>query len=304
MISVVRSDAMSVRDSLDVHVRGVTKRYGIRPVLRSASLHVRPGEALGLIGSNGAGKTTLLRILLGLVHPDSGEVTIGGLDVGGALGRHTIAYFGGVTALPPSVRVATWSRFFRFPRSSDLNVTHAQARIGRLSRGQRRLLGLRTAIGSREPGLIILDEPWEGLDLGAAGWLNQRLQHLSSLGATIITSSPSPLRPGYGVHALCGAAWGTDRRARSTRRPRRQTDQLPAGPVRSSHLHGWSIVTTPTLVAVLAVATIPAPSPARGVHLEHGPLEQDPHRSSVTLHIADTLLSCEDWTVEVLVPAL
>ena len=63
-------------------------------------------------------------------------------------------------------------------------------------------------------------------------------------------------------------------------------------------------MTTPTLVAVLAVATIPAPSPARGVHLEHGPLEQDPHRSSVTLHIADTILSCEDWTVEVLVPAL
>ena len=180
---------MPDRNGLDVHGRGITKRYGNRPVLRSASLHVTPGEALGLIGSNGAGKTTLLRILLGLVHPDRGEVTIGGLDVGGALGRHTIAYFGGVTALPPSVRVATWSRFFRFSRSSDLDVTLAQTRIGRLSRGQRQLLGLRTAIGSREPGLIILDEPWEGLDLGAAGWLNQRLQHLSSLGATVITSS-------------------------------------------------------------------------------------------------------------------
>ena len=62
---------------------------------------------------------------------------------------------------------------------------------------------------------------------------------------------------------------------------------------------------TPTVVAALAVAfTSPAPSPARGVHLERGPLEQDPLRSSVTLHIADTLLSCEGWTVEVLVPGL
>ena len=175
------------REHVEVTACNVSKRYGGEAVLTSASLHVAPGETLGLLGANGAGKTTLLRVLLACVNPDSGAVGINGLDPAVAVRRYDIAYFGGAHQLPATVRVSKWSRYFGLPR--NYGTAQDRQRIGRLSRGQRQFLGLRTAIGFREPQLVILDEPWDGLDLRAVRWLNQRLRVLVKLGATIIVSS-------------------------------------------------------------------------------------------------------------------
>jgi ABC-2 type transport system ATP-binding protein len=163
----------------------VVKRFKGQTVLREVSLQAGPHEVVGLIGANGSGKTTLLRVLLGLVYADSGTVTFKGLPMARALRRYGVRYFGGGSGLPREMTVGAWVSLIGGPRS----LTRDGTRIGRLSRGQRQLVGLQAVLERPDAALIVLDEPWEGLDPAGAGWLSDRLSALRTTGATTIVSS-------------------------------------------------------------------------------------------------------------------
>jgi ABC-2 type transport system ATP-binding protein len=158
-----------------LELAAVSKTFGTHRVLNQVSLRVGAGEAVGLIGGNGAGKTTLLRMAAGLVRPDGGCVRYGAA-------RPALRYFGGEMTLPPDVRVRRWASLFG--RQMD-----DRRRIGELSRGSRQFVGLRLVLAGGDVDLLLLDEPWEGLDPAGSDWLTDRLRRWREQGAALLISS-------------------------------------------------------------------------------------------------------------------
>jgi ABC-type multidrug transport system ATPase subunit len=165
-------------------VRELTLRYGRRLVLANVSFDLGAGQCLGVIGNNGAGKTTLLRSLIGCLTPTTGEIRINGLLPRDALRRTAVAYFAGEATLPGFARASRWSAL----GAGDV-ITVDRRPLRALSRGTRQLVGLRTALGRHPLGLVILDEPWEGLDGDASRWLTVTLEGKRDRGASLVVSS-------------------------------------------------------------------------------------------------------------------
>ncbi len=158
----------------------VSKRYGRHWALRHVSLVTGPGEIVGLVGANGAGKTTLLRIAARLVRACSGSVETTSGENG------CVRYFAGERTLPPELAVKRWRALWGLDRDSPARAR----RIGALSRGMRQQLGLETVLARLGSGaLVLLDEPWEGLDPDAAKWLSGRLLDVRSASGSVIVSS-------------------------------------------------------------------------------------------------------------------
>lgn len=172
-----------------LELAAVTKAFGRHTVLNQAWLQVRAGEAVGLIGANGAGKTTLLRIAAGLVRPDGGSVRWAPMQ-DSAPAR--IRYYGGEVTLPPSMPARRWGAMFGEPIDD-------RRRIGRLSRGSRQTLGLRVLLAGDDADLLLLDEPWEGLDPDGSAWLIDTVRRWRSRGAAILISSHRL----YDLDAVC-----------------------------------------------------------------------------------------------------
>ena len=168
-----------------ISLHAVSKSYGRIRVLQKVMLGVDPGAVIGLIGANGSGKTTLLRILLGLVRADEGRITVGGLLPSLALSKHRVGYFSGGATLPNEVRVRRWAGLFG---TAD-HTTGDARRFRALSRGQRQLVGLRVALARPDLDLVVLDEPWEGLDPSGSRWLSDTLLAKRQQGTTAIVSS-------------------------------------------------------------------------------------------------------------------
>ena len=158
-----------------LELAAVSKAFGPHRVLNQVWLQVRGCEAVGLIGSNGAGKTTMMRIAAGLIRPDSGCVRW-------ADERPALRYFGGEMTLPPDVSVRGWASLFG-QRMDD------RRRIGQLSRGNRQLLGLRLVLAGDDADILLLDEPWEGLDPNGSEWLTETLRRWRDEGAAVLISS-------------------------------------------------------------------------------------------------------------------
>lgn len=194
--------------------------YRGQPVLNGASLALRPGEVVSLLGANGAGKSTLLRILLGLLTPRAGRVTLAGRPLSTwprrELARH-VAYVPQMHATPFPYTVRQIVALGRLPASGlfaalsgeDRDaVEHAIARlaIGRLadkpyteiSGGERQLALIARAIaqGSR---LLVMDEPATGLDYGNQIGLLDLLQSLAVDGYGILKTTHHP------DHVLAGS---------------------------------------------------------------------------------------------------
>ena len=164
-------------------VHDVSKRYGRLTVLDGVTFSVRAGEIVGLAGANGAGKTTLLRLLVGLVRPDRGLVTLGSRSLEAGLRAVGVSYFAGEASAPPAVRVSRWARLMGVAGGTD------RRRFRTLSKGTRQREGLRIALERRRCRLFVLDEPWASLDPDAAAWLTSTLQILRRDGAGILVSS-------------------------------------------------------------------------------------------------------------------
>jgi ABC-2 type transport system ATP-binding protein len=177
---------------LAVSVRNLSVQYGRRLALHDVSFDLAAGQAAGVIGPNGSGKTTLLRTIAGCLTPRSGEIRINGLTPRDALARTGVAYFAGDATLPGAVRAARWGSL-----GNGDTVTHDRRPLRALSRGTRQLLGLRTALGRQPLGLVVLDEPWEGLDPDAGRWLTTIIETKRDRGAAVVLSS-------HRLHDLAG----------------------------------------------------------------------------------------------------
>jgi ABC-2 type transport system ATP-binding protein len=170
-----------------VAVRDLALSYRRREVLASVSFDVEAGQCLGVLGPNGAGKTTLLRSLIGCLTPVVGEIRVDGRLPREALRHSPVAYFSGEATLPAFVRASRWGTL-----GTGDTVTADRRPLRALSRGTRQMIGLRTSLGRPDLAVIILDEPWEGLDADASRWLTQTLQMKRDLGAALIISSHRP----------------------------------------------------------------------------------------------------------------
>jgi heme exporter protein A len=186
-----------------VEVRDVSRQFGRRRALRNVSIECRAGEIVGLFGPNGAGKSTLLGVLSTLVRPSSGEVRYGDRgahDGGDELRRHigvvghdlflygdltareNLEFFGGlyrVERLPQTVTKALASA-----RLSD----RSDDRVSSFSRGLRQRLALERALLHR-PRLVLLDEPFTGLDDTSTAGLSDRLRSLRADGAIVVMAT-------------------------------------------------------------------------------------------------------------------
>lgn len=186
-----------------VRLEGVTKRFGHVWALRGIELELRRGRCLSIFGPNGAGKTTLLKILATLTRPSAGTVTIAGYNAVreaekvrpllGVLGHRTFLY-GHLTA---SENLQFYGRMFGVPRCAERVLEmihavgledHARQLVRTYSRGMQQRLAIARAL-LHQPPLLLLDEPYTGLDQQATARLQQLLQQLRAAEHTIILST-------------------------------------------------------------------------------------------------------------------
>jgi ABC-2 type transport system ATP-binding protein len=160
---------------------GLRKRYGKQVAVEDVSLEVGRGQIVGLLGPNGAGKTSVIKMLLGLVHPDAGEVMLLGQPGSDPSSRAKVGYlpelFRYQPWLTPTEVLALHVRLSGFDiapkdRRSALDLVglseRADDRLGGFSKGMQQRLGLAVALVAR-PQLVVLDEPTSALDpLGRA----------------------------------------------------------------------------------------------------------------------------------------
>ncbi len=187
-------------DFAEVSVREVSRNYGRRRALTRVSLTCRGGEVLGLLGPNGAGKSTLLSILATLLAPSAGDVRYGTTstaEAGPAL-RACLGLLSHDLHLYPELTAAENLRFFAQlygVADVDARVAAALDRAGLVSRrddvisgfsrGMRQRLALERAL-LHEPRLLLLDEPFTGLDDASVAALVARLRELRSAGRILV----------------------------------------------------------------------------------------------------------------------
>ncbi|NEW41144.1 metal ABC transporter ATP-binding protein [Nocardia cyriacigeorgica] len=206
-------------DTSAIEVRDVTVHYGSVLALDAVDLTVESGRVCGLIGMNGSGKSTLFKTIMGLVTPDRGTVRIGG-------GTPTSARKAGVVGYVPQSEDVDWSfplsvrevvttgrygrmGFTRRARRSDRDaVDHALERvelteladrqIGQLSGGQRKRAFVARGI-AQGATVLLLDEPFAGVDKRSEATITGLLRELAADGATVLVST-------HDLHALPGLA--------------------------------------------------------------------------------------------------
>jgi len=183
-----------------IEFSNITKRFGQVTAVNDLSFTVEPGRVTGFLGPNGAGKTTTLRMLLGLVAPTSGTATFGGLryrdlprplaTVGAAL--EAASFHPGRTA---ANHLGVYTIAAGLPRTRVAEVLHqvgladhADQRVGGYSLGMRQRLGLAYSLLG-DPGVLVLDEPINGLDPEGIKWIRGFLSSMAAEGRTVLVSS-------------------------------------------------------------------------------------------------------------------
>jgi heme ABC exporter ATP-binding subunit CcmA len=205
---------------------GLERRYGSTRVLRGVDLHLAAGEALVVAGPNGAGKTTLLRCLAGLLRPSAGEVRVLGRRVhaGDPESRRPIGWVSHRSLLYDDLTLAENLRFaarlYGVPKP-DVAVRGALEAVGLLAQAERSPRQLsrgtvqRAAIARallQGPALLLLDEPFTGLDASAADGLRGLLRAALERGAAavVVTHRPEEAWPiATQAAALVGGRWAT-----------------------------------------------------------------------------------------------
>src|SRR6478736_7079851 len=185
-----------------LQLSGIDKSYGSRPALDDVSFEVRPGRLTGFVGGNGAGKTTTMRIILGVLSKDAGTVTLDGVEVT-ASDRRRFGYMPEERGLYPKMRVLEQivylARLHGFSRADA--ATRATALLEQLGLGERLADNVETlSLGNQQraqiaaalvhdPEVLILDEPFSGLDPLAVDVVAGVLQERAARGASVLFSS-------------------------------------------------------------------------------------------------------------------
>src|SRR5215468_3321201 len=174
--------------------RNLSKRFGAKRVFARVDVSVDAGGFLLVTGPNGSGKTTLLRVLAGLAAPTSGELQLPPREVIGYLGHEPLVY----RELTPLENLELFGKLYRVPERREhigmllerfglWDVRHE--RVGTFSRGMQQRLGLCRVL-LHEPGLLVLDEPFNALDTAGAELLDQTLAELAGRAIVVATHDP------------------------------------------------------------------------------------------------------------------
>ncbi len=180
----------------------VNKSYGGKPIVQDVSFTLEKGEVLGLVGPNGAGKTTTIRMLMDIVKPDSGEISVFGCPLNeqaknkiGYLPEErglyrkmkvydNLIYLSSLKNVPSSIAK---ERTEKLLNEVDMSP-HKDKKIGELSRGMGQIIQFLVTI-AHDPSLIVLDEPFAGLDPVNRLLLKNIILELKKQGKTVILST-------------------------------------------------------------------------------------------------------------------
>ena len=188
-----------------LNIQHLTKTYGEKKAVDDLNLHIAPGEIYGFIGHNGAGKTTTLKSVAGILPFDEGEITIGGLSMKRdplickrqmayipdnpdlydfMTGIQFLNFIADIFAVPADVRQERIREYAgRFELTGDL----AQP-IAAYSHGMKQKLAIISA-WLHQPKLILMDEPFVGLDPKASHLLKGMMRELCDEGGAIFFST-------------------------------------------------------------------------------------------------------------------
>jgi ABC-2 type transport system ATP-binding protein len=183
-----------------IEARGLTKRYGRTLAVDRLSFDVRPGVVTGFLGPNGSGKSTTMRMILDLDAPDAGRVHIGGrryrelfrplCEVGALLEAR--AFHPGRTARAHLAALAASNGIARSRVDEVLGLVDlsevGDRRAGTFSLGMAQRLGIAAALLG-DPGVLLLDEPVNGLDPAGIRWIRTLLRQLAAQGRVVFVSS-------------------------------------------------------------------------------------------------------------------
>jgi ABC-2 type transport system ATP-binding protein len=191
-----------VSAALAIEAKGLFKSFDGKPAVRGIDIAVPEGSIYGILGPNGAGKTTTLRMLLGIIEPDQGERTLLGnnrpLEMARVVGylpeerglypamktREAIAFMGALRGLPLDVGRKRAEILLRQNGLGD----YVDKPIKSLSKGMAQTIQLFGTI-VHKPKLIVLDEPFSGLDAINQGRLEHMIRDEAAAGTTVIFST-------------------------------------------------------------------------------------------------------------------
>ncbi len=181
--------------------RDVWKSFGDGYVIRGITLSLDGGELVAIVGPNGSGKTTILRLASGLVAPSRGEVLVGGRDARSPAAKSFLGY---VPHYPPlygdlTVRenLIYYAGLYGYADLSNVQPILGELgldafldrRVAELSYGWRKRVDMVRAL-LHDPPLLLIDEPFSGLDDAGRSWLIEFLTHSVSEGRTVLITSP------------------------------------------------------------------------------------------------------------------
>jgi ABC-2 type transport system ATP-binding protein len=183
-----------------IEVTGLRKRFGPALALDGMSFTVQPGQVTGFVGPNGAGKSTTMRVVLGLDAPDEGQALVGGRPYASL--AHPMRYLGSLLdagALQPSRSARghlLWLAYSQGLTAHRVDEVLEQAgladvarrRAGGYSLGMRQRLGVAAAMLG-DPLILMLDEPFNGLDPEGIVWMKGFLRSLARQGRAVLVSS-------------------------------------------------------------------------------------------------------------------
>jgi ABC-2 type transport system ATP-binding protein len=180
----------------------VNKSYGGKPVVQDVSFTLEKGEVLGLVGPNGAGKTTTIRMLMDIIKPDSGEISVFGRPLN-EQAKNKIGYLPEERGLYRKMKVYDNLIYLASLKNVPSNIAreraekllnevdmspHKDKKISELSRGMGQIIQFLVTI-SHDPSLIVLDEPFAGLDPVNRMLLKNIILELKKQGKTVILST-------------------------------------------------------------------------------------------------------------------
>jgi ABC-2 type transport system ATP-binding protein len=183
-----------------IETQGATRAFGRFEAVRGVDLRIQTGETYGLLGPNGAGKTTLIRMLVGLLRPTAGRVTVLGRDMPNKAVLAQVGYMTQAQAIYTDLSVRENVRFFAamVGQRDEARVEEVVALVGlsdwidkpvhTLSGGMQRRTSLACALVHR-PRLLLLDEPTVGVDPQLRVQFWKYFEQLNAEGVTIVVSS-------------------------------------------------------------------------------------------------------------------
>lgn len=182
-----------------IEAENLKKQFNNKKAVDGISLSVKKGEIVAVVGPNGAGKSTFMRLMLGLLNPDSGKVSLFGMNPKEKHVREKIGVMLQEPSLPDGVKVKELINVFRnyYPQPlpaeeitqlTGLEIAELNTRTEKLSGGQKRRVGFALALAGN-PELLFFDEPTVGMDVTSRAVFWKTVKKLAAAGKTVLFST-------------------------------------------------------------------------------------------------------------------